>query len=617
MTELICFIERRDRGDRIARVRLLGRDLDAEWTPAAAAEEDPLAGPRAAAEWVRQRLGEAGAKKLEAVCIDPEGGVCAWMRPPTAAAGAVDAIIRRTGGEALLAGVDAEMAREGSEFGADEGSLLPDLTTPGSAGVQASGQMPGANGSAVLAPDARMTVLAMRDASVRVFLDGLDRAGVSVGRVESLWHAMARAWDAGGLHERSQGPEIVGQQSPMVGSVILQPSGRLAWCWSQGGELLAAGAARCAVRDEGPTPTPADAARLVGDWMAWGAQMGRVPQRVTCVLPEEMGGDAGAFGSALAGLWRDAPVDAMTADDPAKLTLERERGRPLPPEPADPSRRSRRRSVALAFLLIAAAGLGIGGTLLMSTVEGASRGERQFGLLAGGLASVGGVFAAFVAWRWFTLSKGEPAGSSAVSATRALMALSSRPGRTHRSMFRWTGVALLASGVLAGIVGWKLRDRAAETRNIAEGFRREVNQIYQRYGTEPASGGVAVLKMEQLVGTMKQRMTAPTGLPTAKPILQELDALMTILPSYGPSDELALQSLTLDDIGLRLTVHVPTLESFTTVREALRQTVNNEYSNLIDWKADQTVVNNIQGVQVRKADFSASWRADASRGGGS
>jgi hypothetical protein len=322
LSSRLCYLARLDRGDQIAAVRLVGQQTDEVWLPDAAPVESVEASAvveaaRAGAAWVAERL--KGSGWLDVVCLDGQGVACSWLTAPSAAAPVVEAAFAQTGGGAL-GGVDAQT-------GPVEGGLtVQALGEPGT--TTAKGRKRAAEGEA----GQRMAVLAAHDTSVRLFLDALDDLGIGVGRVVSLWHAMAEAWDrsaeAGPRSER-----IVATEAPMVAVVLADPAGRLAWVWSRGGRVITGGSLRLArleSADNGNGHSSVmvggpDVGRLTTDWLSWAAQLGRAPSRVVCIVPalSEGGLTAAPLGEALGRAWPTATVDLVVHEDPVGATLGR------------------------------------------------------------------------------------------------------------------------------------------------------------------------------------------------------------------------------------------------------------------------------------------------------
>ncbi|MBS0189059.1 MAG: hypothetical protein JSS51_13415 [Planctomycetes bacterium] len=337
MSGRVCYVARADRGSRIESLRLVGARSDELWAvplevPGDSADAE-LFDERAiasAAEWVRSRTvgGKSKSGELAFVCLDSDGFGAGWITSPSTEAGVVTSV--------ALAGVGSEEV--GSAVGPGLGFFLP---SGAEAGVQALAVAsepdikPVKGKTEAPAPaDAttalRVPVLAGADAPVRLLLDALDERGIAVNAVTTIWHAMARVWG----DTSSDRTNVITEDSGVVAIILVDPRGKLIWCWSAKGELLAGGSMRLATPPQvgrAPIPTTADAARLTNDWMAWGSQLGVVPRRVACIAADDpvgVGEDsasfhAGQFGAKLAGAWGGAGVDLVLDNDPVGVTLSR------------------------------------------------------------------------------------------------------------------------------------------------------------------------------------------------------------------------------------------------------------------------------------------------------
>ncbi len=320
MSDRVCFIERDERGDRIRAVRLVGLHAEAAWTSprvdgryVSEASEDA----EAAAEWIAQRLSIDG-DKLGVIVLDTTGAHCAWVQAATAEAGAVRSAYGR-GGEVAEDEFDVDF---GLEDEAEESDALGARPTPTEAAIEALG--PAYESESGL----RVGVLVAPDSIVRLLIDELDRNGVGFTGVTSLWHLLG--WMAspdGGSVESSR---VVSDSPTVSGGVMVTASGRLLWGWCREDTLLAAGALRLGLHDDGPVVSAHDVARLVNDWVAWSAQVGVAPGRIkisSCELAGERStGDANTLSvpglaSSLADAWPDAVVDVDVFEDPVLEVL--------------------------------------------------------------------------------------------------------------------------------------------------------------------------------------------------------------------------------------------------------------------------------------------------------
>jgi hypothetical protein len=317
LSDRACYIQRSDRGARLVRARLLSERSDESWlavasTDAAAAELSAID----AAEWIRDRLAETRTpKRLDTLCLDVDGAVCSWVKGREADAELIRSAVEGMG-EAPAAGEE-----DGLEHGQAPGiaDRLPRLP------LEVSYDMLGDAD-----PAARAAVLAAPDAPARLLMDRLDALGIRVGRVVTLWHALAEAWDPGARAAATDGANIIATEHPPAAVVAIDHDGaRMVWAWAQSGTLLACGSLRLR-RARADTRQPMaevhehDIARLAADWLGWSAQTGVCPARVVVVgRTSERGLSAGEIGTGLTRAWPGALTDLVGCDDAVAETLRR------------------------------------------------------------------------------------------------------------------------------------------------------------------------------------------------------------------------------------------------------------------------------------------------------
>jgi hypothetical protein len=373
MSGVYCYIQRAGAGATIRGLRLADRRQVRDWTPGAASGAEGHAQTiAAAARWIAEQMAQVEANVSRRVplvlCLDLDGGRCAWLSPPSAEHEVVKAAAR----SAALGAADESSAGPGlgsvwsSEYGESGADMsIQELADPpaqnGSGGGLLARRKPAAVGH-----KERLAVLAVPDAAARVLLDELDRLGVEVASVTTLWHALAAAWDpskaealSGGVLERNGSHREVASSEPVTAVVALEPSGRLVWSWTREGKLIAAGTQRLRCLEvakgmpraeedaagaggtrrlpEGDAPparllevSRADTGRTVSEWLAWTAQLGVAPSRLVCVGPGELVptglADApglAAVGQTLAAAWPGSAATAAEEDDPIAATLLR------------------------------------------------------------------------------------------------------------------------------------------------------------------------------------------------------------------------------------------------------------------------------------------------------
>jgi len=351
----------------------------------------------AAADWMVERLG--GTDRIDELTMGVAESLCQRMSAPGVSPSVVSAALRQREADWADAQIPAliqPLARE-----RDEASTTRPKTFTGRAveAIRGRGKSGGSGrraGHAQAPSEKRFSVLELHDAVARLLLDELDRRGVRVGLVSTLWHAAARAWQDGADH-------AAGESADLRAVVLLESEGPLVWAWHDDGDLIAAGSLAIRARRQPPRRAPErlieaeraaegasegrpappgnafepGAGRLTLDWLTWSAQLGRRAERIIVV-----GAGAEAFAEALRSRWSGAEVDAREEADAigatmARLATTRRAGRPETDDPLRsvvelsnrPSRAHRRLGIltAAAILLIAGGLAGLGAQVQATT----------------------------------------------------------------------------------------------------------------------------------------------------------------------------------------------------------------------------------------------------------
>ncbi len=539
----IVYLERGGRGGMLRGVRLFGQGVDTRCPDPKPDHE----GVQSAAGWVADQLASTrAAGAVEWVCLDSDGGVCSWVSSPSHDPTAL-AAIARMGSLAHDSGqgvADSETTPAGHGpipfFAGDElESSVQRLAHPKSDRTDHAQPKPatqsttGPSGHGAT-PD-RLPVLAVVDAPARVFLDALDARGVRIGSTLSLWHALAQAWDPSSpLARAASRPERTVATSHAATAVVLvdpaHPSGgRLVWCWSEDGRVLAAGSQRLRTHDAGVTLSAGDGARLAAEFLAWSLQLGRSPQRVLCVLPENQPG-AREFGEALAATIQS--VDALAHPDPIGATFAR----------------------------------------LVSAIEATPD-------------------------------------AAPLEPGMALMDLSNRPGRSHRTMYMWGAAALTLLAIFLGVVGWFLRDTARDARHAADRWKIVAQDtvgtvrpnIFGRL--DPPK---TILADE--IAARRKELFRPDRAEPAMPVLDELSTLSLILGS----NDYSLESVDLNSSDVaRFVVRADSLAKAEDLQIALTAISG---SHVASWNPRFEDKSEGGKDKYVRAQFLGTWKREAPKG---
>lgn len=320
MSARVLYLRRTERGGLLRGVRLVGETTDEVWP----SHGEALGGAEdfgKAAAWVKGQLSATrSSSSVAMVCVDAEATAFTWLTSPTSERAVVSVVARFGAGG------------DGTRGGA--GPVDYYAPSDQEASIQALDEMAGAvKGRGAGASPTRRAVMSVADGPARVMIDALDREGVPVEVVAGVWHAMAMVWDPGASGGRANLVDAPTDVGPATGILIQDGNGRLLWCWSRGGRVLAGGSVRLRAGVLEPTVAgePAGAAgfvcgaeeasRLATEWLAWAAQLGVAPGRIVCVLPEA--GEAGTLGGALARLFPGVGIDVATDEDGIGTTLRR------------------------------------------------------------------------------------------------------------------------------------------------------------------------------------------------------------------------------------------------------------------------------------------------------
>lgn len=307
-------------------------------------------------------------RKIGAVVLDISDATCRWVQSPSAAAPVVAATLRTQTEEwssrLPLGGVEPiidELPRERSfEF-------IRSRLESRSARKPGDTRAAEPTNTGATEAGARMAVLIMPDALVRLWLDRMDRSGVNIDSVLSLWHALALSWG----DEQASGVRAV---------VMVEGEGRVVWAWADGTRLIVGGSLQLERPETGDASPPhhhraeAAAQRISLDWVTWSAQLGVAPDEVL-VIAEASDPLAEQLVGSLSDRWDGIPSRQTRSDHPLRETVARaaaairsvprtERGprRWMSRLSTRPTRATRRRylagSLALGLLAVAIVGLG-------------------------------------------------------------------------------------------------------------------------------------------------------------------------------------------------------------------------------------------------------------------
>jgi hypothetical protein len=258
---------------------------------------DVRRGVEESAAWLAGRPGMR--RRPLTVVVDTEEAICAWVKAPSPAGPVVGAAFHSLGQE------------WGDRFA---GVSIEPLTSPGPRRSLLRRSRKEEDADEELTREPGITVIALRDGPLRLWLDALDRRGVRCAEAMSLWHAAARAW----LEPDDVTPTAI---------VLLDGAHRLRWSWARGHDLLAAGGVELephsedeAAREQASSESAVDTScrRLSLDWLTWSTQLGILPERMIVV-----GEGASHWAQHIQSSWTSMRVDCHEASDAIGTTIER------------------------------------------------------------------------------------------------------------------------------------------------------------------------------------------------------------------------------------------------------------------------------------------------------
>ncbi len=542
----MCYVQRSGRGDSIVGLRLVAERSDESWLASAPGRSGSVtADAEAAAVWLGQKLAKSG-NVLDVLCLDSDGSACGWISSPSTDPDVVAAIARQ--GTLVTSADGMSNATPLSEYaGTPDDASVAVLALPFVAVRRSLREMTGRDKAASGGEPSRVGVVAVNDVPARLLLDELDRRGIVVNTVTTLWHALCLALDPAAevAGPGTDGP-VVSDSSNVTAAMVLDSAGRLSWAWSLGGIPIAAGSMRVAVdrraepvADTGRTGAflvrggeaspratihigAAEGGRLTTEWLAWSAQLGRSPTRVLCVASTNPDGEMAsleAFGSALGKACPGVPIDLSTHDDPIARVLGRlaERVDDAPKSPAAPP------AIHTPF----------------TTLE-------------------------------------------------------ARPTRVHRRLLIISSLAMTAMAGAVGAAAYRMRVETGEADTSAlhaqSAWLEDVKKID---GGLLAKPGEVPLKLGNMVAQLRKDAAPKNTRQDARPILSELATLTMVLGD----PEIHLTQIKLDPSSVTIQIQAP-LEQATAVEQALRDISGLRITN---WTMSQIRAGESLNVTLRGA----------------
>jgi len=178
--------------------------------------------------------------------------------------------------------------------------------------------------------------------------------------------------------------------------------------------------------------------------------------------------------------------------------------------------------------------------------------------------------------------------------------LTNRPGRSHRSMYRWAGAAMVLAGAAVGWTALTLYKQGSQTASDAKAVRAQmVDQIMR---LQPPINDLRLPTAElQARLSLLVANAGPMQVTPTKPVLEELETISMILGMSG----IEIDSIQITHTLVKIKIRAQDLALAEQINEALRSI---EGSHL-QWRAQPELAN--RGEQI-EATFSAVWNTGSS-----
>ena len=566
MSTRVCYMIRDERGGRLRSLRLVGQGVDVSYPDDGRAEPGDGIDMFSAAAWLRDQLEQArSTRSLTMLVLDDSGAVCSWVTTPSFDPGMIASAARRDAG--AIAPDDDD--RSGPNSRPDINPVTYFAADPLESNIQSLSADIDSGDPADASEPRRVAVLAAADTPVRLLLDALDSVGITVEHVTSLWQASALAWDSSAppalratLLPDAAPIDIAPIHAVSTSATIVSDGARLAWAWSRSGRLVCGGSVRVA-----PAPQP-----IASD----------------SELAPLGGGSPGASGSSA-----DAPAIPMAdAADVPRLVAEWlswsiQTG-------AAPAR---------ITCLLAAPDRAFDATESAARF-GAALGKAWAGATVDVVTSTDPVGATLRrVSEVLDSTPAKPARSKTPLPSAGLHALEQRPGRSHRAMYIWTSVALVAFAAGLGVVSWRMSAAAASAKIAAEEWRKKWEVVAKDSfpdALQPKAGLSPSTQMWDEVRRLEDARRPADRAEPALPVMQELETLSYVLsdPAYG------IESVDLDSKG---TIKVIAIANDIASAELLLESINAlAGTNTVDWTATYRMRAG-GGENKVTATFNAKW----------
>ncbi len=177
--------------------------------------------------------------------------------------------------------------------------------------------------------------------------------------------------------------------------------------------------------------------------------------------------------------------------------------------------------------------------------------------------------------------------------------LTNRPGRTHRSMYRWGGAALAAAAIAVGIGAYGMYARAGAINDEARSIRSSTSATITGLNPPLRTPGYPIPELEQRRVELQNR-AGPVRVTPNKPIMRELETVSFVVGMPG----IEIEQILMTNTSVKMTIRCDDLSLAERVNEAL-STID---GSALQWRPSPDLTN--RGGKIQ-ADYTALWDTGA------
>lgn len=171
----------------------------------------------------------------------------------------------------------------------------------------------------------------------------------------------------------------------------------------------------------------------------------------------------------------------------------------------------------------------------------------------------------------------------------SLRGLEDRPTRAHRSMFRWSGLALTAAACVVLLLGLQFMSRARAIQNETRAMETSQIDTLRTYDPDLMLSRIPVLDLETRRNEIA-RAQGPIAVPRSKPILSALETISFVLGAPGFTTE----KISINNRTATVTLRVSDIAQAEQISRSLRSIKD----PLLTWNSSFNPVNRGQQIEV-------------------